>query len=650
MPLNPFLYEVQTSAFIPANRIKTVESTLLAKAQVVPCHFIIKATVLLLRAIVRMSLKENARFFSLAKTALILLLFGSLVPYCVPPTAWGEASVITWARTYGGFLDDFANSIQPTTDGGYIVAGQTKSFGAGVTDAWVMKLDSRGNPEWQKTYGGHNHDEAWSVDQTTDGGYIVAGGAQSFDIARRDAWLFKLDPNGQIEWEKAYGEKQGEWFYSAEQTSDGGYIAAGITNSFGLDSDFGIGSNSWIVKTDSEGNIEWERTYGDGGDDWWYQDPYWTSGRDLSFSVHETTDAGFIVSGATNSFRVGSSGDPWLFKLDSNGDIEWEKVFAQHARLFINVKPTLDGGYIASGEGLVVKLDSDANLEWEKNIWAEDVSQSSEGGFIVTGPTFRSEDEGDLDVSLVKLDALGNIEWQKGYDGFRDQIIKHVHQTSDGGFVVSTDQAEVAYSDAWILKVGPDGGIADCIDAIVYNTNNTRSEAESEFYDTTSEITNSSATVIPSSAEVKDIDFTIAAQCGSPSEDVETYSLSLFENGDDHSDGFIVPGTEVRALAETNDPAVSEVEFRWINPDGEVVRAFGIGSVSGPVVAEQDFLSPDGQGRWTIEADFGNGHVARKTIELSFFVLPESPVGAIGMIVASLGALSVFSYLRKAKK
>jgi hypothetical protein len=407
-----------------------------------------------------------------------------------------------------------------------------------------------------------------------------------------------------------------------------------------------------LSQRESPTNIEWERTYGDGSDDEWSESAHLNSGFDWSFSVHQTADEGYVVSGVTSSFRVGSSADAWLFKLDSNGNIEWEKLIANYAPSFPTVRLTSDGGYVASTGALIVKLDSDANLEWEKNVWADHVMQTSDGGFIATGTTFRSESDGDSDVSLVKLDKDGNIEWQNGYDGVLDQFFRSVEQTADGGFIVSTSQADSAFSDAWILKVGSDGGIADCVNDIVYSTNNTLSNQESEFQDTTAEVTNSSAVVIPVDAEVNDIHFTIATQC-SPSNNnngEKHYSLSLFENGNVPIEGVTDLGSEVRALAETSDPEVFEVKFRWINPSGEVSRSFGTGSIDEPIVSEQDFFRPDEQGTWVIEADFGNGQIVRKTIETTFFVLPESPIGAIGLTIASLSALAIFSYLRMTRK
>ncbi|RLE78827.1 MAG: hypothetical protein DRJ51_08890, partial [Thermoprotei archaeon] len=152
-----------------------------------------------------------------------LLLVVLLIGLAVVPQA-NATPQTRWAKTYGGSRDDAACSVQETIDGGYIVAGGTYSFGAGDVDVWVLKLDENGGIEWQKTYGGSGYDIAWSVQQTSDGGYIVAGGTGSFG---EGVWVLKLDRSGKIEWQKTYGGRYGDWAYSVQETSDGGYIVAG---------------------------------------------------------------------------------------------------------------------------------------------------------------------------------------------------------------------------------------------------------------------------------------------------------------------------------------------------------------------------------------------------------------------------------------
>jgi hypothetical protein len=208
---------------------------------------------------------------------------------------------ISWAKTYGGTDWDWASSVQQTSDGGYIMAGYTGSFGAGG-DILLIKTDANGNIIWAKTYGGTSYDEAYSVQQTSDGGYILAGETRSFGAGDYDIFLIKTDANGNIIWAKTYGGTSYDYAYSVQQTSDGGYIMAGETNSFGA----GF-YDAFLVKTDANGNIIWAKTYGG------------TYG-DRAYSVQQTSDGGYIVAGWTESFSAGSV-DIFLIKTDASGNI-----------------------------------------------------------------------------------------------------------------------------------------------------------------------------------------------------------------------------------------------------------------------------------------------------------------------------------------
>ncbi len=230
-----------------------------------------------------------------------------------------------WVRIYGDIGADYSNSIQQTTDGGYIVAGNTDSFGAGSQDAWVSKLDGEGNVIWQKTYGGAAWDSAGSIQQTADGGYIVAGNTGSFSPAFQDAWVSKSYENGNVIWQKTYGGTAGDYAHFVQQTTDGGYIVAGDTRSFGA----GAG-DAWVLKLDENGNTIWQKTYGGIGND------------DLS-AIQQTGDGGYIVVGNTRSFGV-SNGDAWVFKLDENGNVIWQKTYGGTAGDYADfVQQTTDG-------------------------------------------------------------------------------------------------------------------------------------------------------------------------------------------------------------------------------------------------------------------------------------------------------------------
>jgi len=248
--------------------------------------------------------------------------------------------IIEWQRTYGGDDGDYAYSIQQTSDGGYIVAGETYSFGAEDEDIWVLKLDSNGEIEWQRTYGGRNEDGAYSIQQTSDEGYIIAAYTDSFGAGEENIWILKLDSNGEIEWQRTYGGDDDDNAYSIQQTSDEGYIVVGETYSIDAES-----SDFWVLKLDSNGGIEWQRTYG--GDD-----------DDYAISIQQTNDGGYILAGET--YRVEEINEWWeqwqsdvcILKLSSNGDIEWQRKYGdggydvEHAS---SIQQTNDGGYIVAG-------------------------------------------------------------------------------------------------------------------------------------------------------------------------------------------------------------------------------------------------------------------------------------------------------------
>jgi predicted secreted protein len=159
--------------------------------------------------------------------------------------------VLTWDRTYGGSGDDVALSLIQTTDGGYAVAGGTDSKGSGGKDFWVIKLDEQGNQVWDKTYGGSGDDWGWTLIQTTTGGYAVAGGTDSKGSGGKDFWVIKLDEQGEMVWNRTYGGSGPDEAHSLIQTTDGGYVVAGVTDSKGSG-----GKDFWVIKLDEQGNLK----------------------------------------------------------------------------------------------------------------------------------------------------------------------------------------------------------------------------------------------------------------------------------------------------------------------------------------------------------------------------------------------------------
>ena len=259
-----------------------------------------------------------------------------------------------WQKTFGGANLDYAYSVQQTGDGGFVIAGYTYSFGAGLSDLYLVKIDAGGNLQWQKTIGGSQGDEGHSVQQTSDGGYIITGHTFSFSTVGQYVYLVKTDASGNVLWQKTYGGNDVNTGNSVRQTSDGGYIIGGFTTSFGAGS-----GDVYLIRTDASGNQLWQKTFGG-------------SNYDYGNCVRQTSDGGFVITGKTSSFGAGLT-DVYLVKTDASGNLLWQAMFGGSNE---------DDGYA--------------------------VQQTSDGGFIIAGTT-GSFGAGSYDVLLIKTDGNGIV-------------------------------------------------------------------------------------------------------------------------------------------------------------------------------------------------------------------------------------------------
>lgn len=304
-------------------------------------------------------MQSRARYFS--KSFLGVFLLGLIIIFS------GRAHANQWTQTYGGAGTDEARVTQQTTDGGYIVGGIINSFGAGDNDAYVSKLDASGNIIWQKTYGGAGNDGVASIQQTTDGGYIVGGWTTSFGAGAFDFWILKLDASGTVIWQKTYGGGSNDLGATAiQEIAGGGYIMVGPTQSFGAGN-----TDVWVLKLDASGNVIWQNTYGAGQ-------------LDYAYSIQQTADLGYIVAGRTTSSGNGLS-DVWVLKLDAAGNVTWQKTYGgASADRATSIQQTTDGGYIVSGytasfgaggnDAWVLKLDASGNIP---NCGAQGISSAT---------------------------------------------------------------------------------------------------------------------------------------------------------------------------------------------------------------------------------------------------------------------------------
>lgn len=421
---------------------------------------------------------------------------------------------IDWQTALGGTRVDIAQSIQPTADGGYIVAGNTNSqdgdiggyhigtngcyqtcFGETVCDyfpdALVVKLSSTGAIQWQKAMGGSGADNLLSIQSTADGGYIASGLTYSNDGDvsgfhggdEADALVVKLSSDGAIQWQKVLGGATGCDFANAVlSTPDGGYIIAGHTDSHDGDVTFSPGERDvWIVKLSSSGAIQWQKAIGG-------------AKSDYAYSFEPTPDGGYIVAGYTysnNGDVTGNHGDAdaWIVKLNSSGAIQWQKSLGgANEEIARSIQLTADGGYIVAGstksndgdvsgnhggqDAWVLKLSSSGAIQWQRSLGgtndeiARSIHSAADGGYIVTGSAVSNNGDvngnhGGQDAWIVKLSSNGSFQWQKSLGGSANDFANSIQPTADGGYIVAgqaiSNNGDVSgnhgATDAWVIKL-----------------------------------------------------------------------------------------------------------------------------------------------------------------------------------------------------
>lgn len=350
------------------------------------------------------------------------IVVGTNAPFAGMGDAWviktDAQGNMGWERIFGGPGDEEGMSIQQTADGGYIIGVTTSSFGERGYDIWLIATDGEGNMKWSRVYGGASHDRVARVQQTTDGGYIIAGTTASFGAGATDFWLIKTDAHGERIWDTTFGESTVDFCEYVQQTTDGGYILTGYTFSEGY-----THPRVWLVKTDAEGKLMWDTVFGGA----------WRSG--IGHCVKQTTDGGYIIAGGTDVYGGGQNLDAWLIKTDAYGNMVWHSSFGGEGEEFgWCVTQTTDGGYIISGyTGIgtgfntrlmgistrpwIIKTDAGGTTEWEHTIGlgtgiARCVAQTQDGGYIIAGHT------GTLayprNVLLAKTDSHGDSRWARG--------------------------------------------------------------------------------------------------------------------------------------------------------------------------------------------------------------------------------------------
>lgn len=424
-------------------------------------------------------------------------------------TAPAQAPVKQWDKRFGGTGYDELRTLQPTRDGGYILGGTSTSpvggdksqAGQGNADYWVVKVDANGVKQWDRRFGGRDIDDLMVVEQTPDGGYILAGATNSpigGDVSQGgpgqwDYWLVKLDATGAKQWDKRFGGTEDEVLNAFQQTSDGGYILGGLSGSpasYDVTQPRRGQADFWVLKLDARGTKQWDRRFGG-------------SGFDNIRALQQTSDGGYILGGESDSPAGADKTGPargqwdyWVVKMDASGTKQWDRTFGGTGEdLLWSLQQTLDGGYILGGfcdspaggdrtqpsQGLndywILKLDANGTKQWDRSVGGSgndvlrSIRQLADASFVLAG-TSNSPVGGDItqvspgayDYWIVQLDALGTKQWDRRFGGNDYDELRTLHPTPDGGFMLGgtsfspasgdRTQASQGWADYWVVKVG----------------------------------------------------------------------------------------------------------------------------------------------------------------------------------------------------
>ena len=446
-------------------------------------------------------MKTNFKqFFKATEKGISKKLLPFIVACATTVAATAQVPATQWQKTMGGNGTDDAYSIIQTTDGGYALIGSSDETSGEVTgnhggsDYWVTKRNSAGAIEWQKSLGGEGEDLAYSIAQTADGGFVIAGNSdsQTGDVTGNqgysDYWIVKLSSTGTLEWQKSLGGSGVDQAYSVIQTVDGGYAVAGLSRSNDGDVIAAHGENDcWMVKLSSAGLIEWQKSLGG-------------SDVDEGYSVIQAADGGYVIAGTTSSTDGDVTGhhginwnvDAWVIKLSDLGVIEWQKAFGgSNYDNAASIIETADGGYAMAGQSSstdgdvtvnhgardfwAVKMDRTGILEWQKSIGgstgdeSSSIVQCTDGGYMIAG--YSNYNDGDVtgnhglyDFLVVKLRPLGAVEYTKTYGGSSNDLGNSIVKTTDGGFAlagrsysldgdVAGHNGAAGTSDFWMIKL-----------------------------------------------------------------------------------------------------------------------------------------------------------------------------------------------------
>ena len=367
----------------------------------------------------------------------------------------------TFSRIYGGNSNDYGYAIQQTNDKGYIITGQTESYGAGYYDIWLIKVDTNGEEQWNRTIGGTKDDWGKSVIETSDGGYLVTGGTESNTTSTfwADVILVKTNNSGNISWNKHLGGDHYEYGSQVIETIDGNYSLVGTTSSYGPG-----GRDVWFLKTNKSGDIIHNITYG-------------TTHEEYGDSIYQTNDNGYIIVGSSDYFSI-KNDDVWLIKTNETGSIQWNITFGSNNEDFgRSVEQTPDGSFIVTGyttvangnlDLILAKINNTGQLQWNRDYggleddYGMKVIQTSDGGYLISGTT-ESYGANLRDIWLLKTNSTGHEMWNRTYGGSNHDYAYDIVQTASGEYVCVGTTKSPSYGpggyNVWIFKTNDHGDI-----------------------------------------------------------------------------------------------------------------------------------------------------------------------------------------------
>lgn len=361
----------------------------------------------------------------------------------------GQAKTV-WSKTFGGQKADQIYWLGQTSDKGFIIAGETKSFGAGNSDAWLIRLNKNGDTVWTKTYGSIDDEFAEGVLQTKDGGFIFAGGTKSFDTGKTDVWIVRTNKFGDTLWTRTFGGTNDDWGEEIRQTSDGGFVIPGWTTSSRGDYD------ALLIKLDKNGNVEWSRIYGG-------------TKMDAAKSVIPLSD-GYIVAGVTKSFGAGDA-DAWIIRTTLSGDTVWTRTFGgplydmpfciiqTSSKDFAFTGRTYSYGHLDGNVWLQI-VNSQGDSLLSKTYGGKDyevatfIQQTSDKGFILSGIS-KSFGAGKFDAYIIKTNRLCDTLWTQAFGGVLDDHSYTVKQVGRHEFIFvgATKSFGAGEFDGWIVRL-----------------------------------------------------------------------------------------------------------------------------------------------------------------------------------------------------